>query len=177
MHNIILNLACMPLHLFLLSYHCILTSTKMVHCYWFSGHRAKNVCLMCWGIKVSAVAAVALDGLVSVQCSRDSINGDAIYNFLERHLLPHLLPFNGVNPCRIVLLDNASIHYTAMAFQHWQNWQAQIHGQTWVRYNMVKLKYIVEVVADICSKSNMCSNFYMIKLKYMVKRKLWSNIT
>ena len=65
---------------------------------------------MCRGIKVSAVAAVALDGLVSVQCSRDSINEDAFCNFLERHLLPHLLPFNGVNPRSVVLLDNASIH-------------------------------------------------------------------
>ena len=77
-----------------------------------SGQRARNVRLMCRGIKVSAVAAVALDGFVSVQCSRDSINEDVFCDFLEQHLLPYLLPFNGVNPQSVVLLDNASIHHT-----------------------------------------------------------------
>ena len=32
---------------------------------------------------MSAVAAVALDGFVSVQCSRDSVNEDAFCDFLE----------------------------------------------------------------------------------------------
>ena len=43
---------------------------------------------------------------------------------------------------------------------------------------MVKLKYVVKIDADIiCSKSNIIIvKFYMIKLKYMVERKLWSNI-
>ena len=41
-----------------------------------------------------------------------------------------------------------------------------------MRY-MVKLKYVVKIVAYIWSKPNMIK-FYIIKLKYMVKRKLWS---
>ena len=41
------------------------------------------------------------------------INVDVFCDFLERYLLPHLLPFNGVNPRSVVLLDNASIHHTA----------------------------------------------------------------
>ena len=45
-----------------------------------------------------------------------------------------------------------------MAFQHWQNWQAQIYGQTWVRY-MVKLKYVIKIVAYIWSKPNIWPNF------------------
>ena len=61
---------------------------------------------------MSAVAAVALDGFVSVQCSRYPVNEDVFYDFLERHLLPYLLPFNGFNPRSVFLLDNASIHHT-----------------------------------------------------------------
>jgi transposase len=82
---------------------------------------------MCRGIKVSAVAAVALDGLVSVQCSRDSINEDVFCEFLERHLLPHLLPFNGVNPRSVVILDNASIHHTAGPVELIQSVGALVH--------------------------------------------------
>ena len=50
-----------------------------------------------------------------------------------------------------------------MAFQHWQSWQAQIHGQIW--YIMLKAKYIDKFYNNI-----------MIKLKYMVKRKLLLNV-
>ena len=76
---------------------------------------------------MSAVAAVELDGLVSVQCSRDSINEDVFCDFLERHLLPYLLPFNGVNPRSVVLLDNASIHHTARPVELIQSVGALVH--------------------------------------------------
>ena len=41
----------------------------------------------------------------------DGILDDMFYNFVERNLLPHLLPFNGVNRRSVVILDNASIHH------------------------------------------------------------------
>ena len=70
--------------------------------------------LMCRGIKVSAVA---LDGFVSVQCSTGSVNKDVLSVFLEQYLIPHLLPFNGINPQSVVILDNASIHHTRRPFE------------------------------------------------------------
>ena len=76
---------------------------------------------------MSAVAAVALDGLVSVQCSRASINEDVFCDFLERYLSPYLLPFNGVNPRSVVLLDNASIHHTARPVELIQSVGALVH--------------------------------------------------
>ena len=91
------------------------------------GQRARNVRLMCRGLKVSAVAAVALDGFVSVQCSMQSVNEDVFCDFLERHLLPHLLPFNGVNPRSVVVLDNASIHHTQRAIELIQSVGALVH--------------------------------------------------
>ena len=55
-----------------------------------------------------------------------------------------------------------------MAFQHWQNWQAQIYDQTWVRY-MVKRKYVIIIVAYIWSKPNIWSNFIWLNSN------TWSN--
>ena len=80
--------------------------------YAMRGQPAKNVCLMCRGIKVSAITGVAFDGLVTVQCSIENVNEDMFCDFVEKDLLPHLLPFDGVNPRSVVLLDNASIHHT-----------------------------------------------------------------
>ena len=33
------------------------------------------------------------------------------YDFVQNNLLPHMMPFNGVNPHSVVVLDNASIHH------------------------------------------------------------------
>ena len=82
---------------------------------------------MCRGIKVSAVAAVALDGFVSVQCSTGSVNEDVFSDFLEQYLIPHLLPFNGVNPRSVVILDNASIHHTRRPLELIQSVGALVH--------------------------------------------------
>ena len=39
------------------------------------------------------------------------VNGDVFETFVRRSLLPILQPFNGSNPCSVVILDNASIHH------------------------------------------------------------------
>ena len=33
------------------------------------------------------------------------------YRFLHTHLLPKLMPYNGINPQSVVILDNCSIHH------------------------------------------------------------------
>ena len=76
---------------------------------------------------MSTVAAVMLDGLVTVQCSKENINEGLFCSFIEQHLLPHLLPFNGVNPRSVVLLDNASVHHTTRPIQLIQSVGALVH--------------------------------------------------
>ena len=39
------------------------------------------------------------------------VDGDVFYDFIESCLLPNLMPFNGVNPHSIVVMDNVSIHH------------------------------------------------------------------
>ena len=38
-------------------------------------------------------------------------NGETFKDFIERSLLPHLMPFDGTNPRSVVILDNASVHH------------------------------------------------------------------
>ena len=40
-----------------------------------------------------------------------STNGDTFYDFIEKHLLPHLMPFDGINPHSVVIMDNCAIHH------------------------------------------------------------------
>ena len=41
-----------------------------------------------------------------------SVNEEVFCDFLERCVVPLLLPFNGTNPNSVLLMDNASIHHT-----------------------------------------------------------------
>ena len=44
--------------------------------------------------------------------THETVNSETFYDFLERYLLPQLLPFDGLNPRSVVIMDNASIHHT-----------------------------------------------------------------
>lgn len=70
---------------------------------------------------------MGIDGLLSLQCEKESVNEETFCNFLEQHLLPKLLPFDGINPKSVVLLDNASIHHTAKVAQLIQSMGALVH--------------------------------------------------
>ena len=69
--------------------------------------------LLAKGKRVSAIAALSLEGVVDVMFVHGSVDGDTFANFIERSLLPHLLPFDGINHNSVVVMDNASIHYNA----------------------------------------------------------------
>ena len=55
---------------------------------------------------------MTIHGLLDVYCTKDHVDEDAMCDFVEYNLLPHLLPFDGVNHNSVVVLDNASIHHT-----------------------------------------------------------------
>ena len=39
------------------------------------------------------------------------MNGDVFADFVDKCLLPCLMPFNGINPRSVVVMDNTSIHH------------------------------------------------------------------
>ena len=40
-----------------------------------------------------------------------TVDGDQFYMCVHKYLLPHLMPFDGVNAHSVVIMDNASIHH------------------------------------------------------------------
>ena len=54
---------------------------------------------------------MSYDGILDVQIEHESVDGDKFLEFIERNLLPNLMPFDGVNSNSIVILDNAAIHH------------------------------------------------------------------
>ena len=52
-----------------------------------------------------------------VRLVRGTTNGDSFCSFVEECLLPQLQPLDGINPHRVVILDNCSIHHVSEAIK------------------------------------------------------------
>ena len=59
---------------------------------------------------------MAVDEVLDTYCITGTVN-EVFCDFLEQNLLSQLMPFNGINPRSVVLLDNASIHHTHRLIQ------------------------------------------------------------
>ena len=75
------------------------------------GKPAQKHSLLVRGEHVSGITLISVNGLLDVDVVKGSVDGDKFYDFVQKHLLPHLMPFNGVNPHSVVILDNCSIHH------------------------------------------------------------------
>ena len=54
---------------------------------------------------------ISTDGIHDVFIGEGTMNGERFTKFVRNVLLPHLNPFNSVNPRSVVIMDNASIHH------------------------------------------------------------------
>ena len=80
------------------------------------GYNIRGICpvkkrLLVRGIRYPAIPIMTVYGLHDVYLAEGTINGDRFTQFVEKCLLPSLMPLNGVNPFSVVIMDNASIHH------------------------------------------------------------------
>ncbi len=63
------------------------------------------------GQRVNAVEAITSCGLLAVELTKSTVNGDFFFDFLRGTLIPRMMPFDGLNPHSILVLDNCSVHH------------------------------------------------------------------
>ncbi len=59
-------------------------------------------------MKVTVIGIMTINDFHVVHGTTD---GDSFLEFVDNYLLPCLMPFNGINPNSIVILDNCAIHH------------------------------------------------------------------
>ena len=64
------------------------------------------------GERMSAIAMMSTEGILDAKISKGTTNGSDFYDFVEKHMLPHLHPFDGTSSHSVVIMDNCSIHHT-----------------------------------------------------------------
>ena len=63
------------------------------------------------GMRYTVIPVISMEGVYDVCLHQGNMNGDSLSSFVDKCLLPILLPFNWHNPRSFVILDNASIHH------------------------------------------------------------------
>ena len=79
--------------------------------YSLQGKTPRSSQLLYRGDRISALAIMSYSGIMDVHIEHENVNGEKFLAFIERNLLPNLMPFDGVNSNSIVVMDNASIHH------------------------------------------------------------------
>lgn len=61
---------------------------------------------------ISSIAALSWDkGILAVESTPNSVDGDMFVDFIRGSLIPNMLPHDDVNPTSIVVMDNCTIHH------------------------------------------------------------------
>ena len=76
------------------------------YAYSLRGKPATNHTLMVRGERVTAIACMSVNGILDIKTVKGTSDGDHFYDFLQLHLIPYTMPYNGVNPHSVVVLDN-----------------------------------------------------------------------
>ena len=63
------------------------------------------------GQRISIITALSTDGIVANEITKGTVNDEAFLEFVHGSLILNMLPFDGENPCFIVVMDNCSIHH------------------------------------------------------------------
>ncbi len=67
--------------------------------------------LLVRGVRVSVIAAMTIEGVLDLKVVQGTVTGEIFTDFVQRQLLPHLMPFDGTNGNSIAVLDNCSVHH------------------------------------------------------------------
>ena len=81
------------------------------YAYSWRGKPAKVHKLLVRGTHLNAIAFMSVQGILDCKIVRGTVDGCTFSSVLERYLIPHVLPFDGINPHSVVIMDNASIHH------------------------------------------------------------------
>lgn len=79
--------------------------------YSLRGIPVKKHAMFVRGQRISAIAIMSIKGILDVFVTSDTVNGETFYEFTEKHLIPQLQPFDGINPNSVVIMDNCTVHH------------------------------------------------------------------
>jgi len=65
------------------------------------------------GQRISIIAAMTTEGIISTEIVKGTVNGSTFTDFIQGKLIPEMMQFNGENSRSIAVLDNCSVHHVS----------------------------------------------------------------
>ena len=90
---------------------CDLRNALRNYGYGVRGLPPQDYSLKLRGKRYSAIGILTSDGVEDVHLVEGSVDGEIFLDFIRKCLIPILVPFDGVSPKSVVVMDNASIHH------------------------------------------------------------------
>ena len=69
------------------------------------------------GKRISSIVAMSIDGIVATESHKGSVNAEVFADFIRGSLIPKMRSFDGESPTSVVIMDNCSIHHTALIME------------------------------------------------------------
>ena len=76
---------------------CIYKDMLRKYGYSLPSERAVSEIFMIRGQRISSIAAISIEGLLALETTSNSVNGDMFFDFSRATLIPEMLPFDGSN--------------------------------------------------------------------------------
>ena len=89
---------------------CDCRNTIRRHGYGVRGKPVQCQKLVVRGERISVIVALTVNGILELQIVRGSVNDDIFMDFIQRVLLPNLMPFIDTNSNSVVMLDKCSVN-------------------------------------------------------------------
>ena len=67
--------------------------------------------LLSRGKRVNAIAAMASTGVLALELTTSTVTGETFFDFVRGSLIPNMLPYDGINPRSVAVMDNCSVHH------------------------------------------------------------------
>ncbi len=74
--------------------------------YRLRGKPARSQKLLVRGEHISALCLTSIEGMLACKIARGSVNGNSFIEFVENLVMPNLMPLDGYNPRRVLIMDN-----------------------------------------------------------------------
>jgi len=144
---------CSDLFVFIDEMGCDRRDRYRKYAYGLKGKAPTKQCNLFRGEHVSAIVAMTNKAVLDFSIVTGGVSAETFDHFVITALLPHLQPFDGLNPCSIVVLDNASIHHASDMLSYARNAGCLVYYLPPYSPDLNPIEYLFSKVKSILKKS------------------------
>ena len=96
---------------------------------------------------MNSIAGFSQDGTIALELTSGSVNEVDFFDFVRGTLIPVMMPFDGVNPRSILVMDNCTIHHVKLYYFR-QVWlYSFFHHTALILIQLKKLSAMLRVIS------------------------------